>query len=67
MTIDGWVAVTDVWSYASADDPVFVITVPAGAEDLYSPGMRIKLTQSATVAYFIIVAVADEALTVYGD
>jgi len=64
-TWDGWQAVSDSWSYASADSPTFVITVPSGAASLYSPGMRIKLTQT-TVKYFIITAVADTVLTVYG-
>ena len=62
---DGWMPVADSWSYASADAPTFVITIPAGGTSLYSPGMRIKLTQT-TVKYFIITAVADTILTVYG-
>jgi hypothetical protein len=61
----GWVSVSDSWSYASADAPTFTITVPSGAASLYSPGMRIRLTQT-TVKYFIITAVADTVLTVYG-
>lgn len=60
---DGWVAVpfADTWTYASAS----TITVPSGAAAKYSPGMRVKLTQT-TVKYFIITAVADTLLTVYG-
>jgi len=61
----GWVLVGDSWSYASADAPTFTITVPSGAASKYSVGMRIKLTQT-TVKYFIITAVADTVLTVYG-
>lgn len=61
----GWIPVSDAWVYASADAPTFTITVPSGAASLYSPGMRIKLTQT-TVKYFIITAVADTVLTVYG-
>lgn len=57
----GWVAVADAWSYASAS----TITVPSGAASKYSPGMRIQLTQT-TVKYFIITAVANTLLTVYG-
>lgn len=63
--VDGWIDVTDSWSYSSADDPTFVITVPSGAAAIYGVGDRIKLTQT-TVKYFIITAVADTALTVYG-
>jgi len=61
----GWVLVGDSWAYASADAPTFTITVPSGAASKYSVGMRIKLTQT-TVKYFIITAVADTVLTVYG-
>lgn len=63
--LDGWVSVSDSWTYASADSPVFVITVPTGAASKYAVGYRIKLTQT-TVKYFIIVAVTDTTLTVYG-
>jgi len=58
---DGWTTVDDTWTYSSATE----ITVPSGAASLYSPGMRIKLTQT-TVKYFIVVAVADTILTIYG-
>lgn len=61
----GWILVSDSWVYASADSPTFTITVPSGAASLYSVGMKIKLTQT-TVKYFIITAVADTVLTVYG-
>jgi len=61
----GWIPVSDSWAYASADSPTFTITVPTGAASIYSVGMRIKLTQT-TVKYFIITAVADTVLTVYG-
>ena len=62
---DGWQLANETWTYASADDPTFTITVPSGAASKYSVGMRIKLTQT-TVKYFIITAVADTVLTVYG-
>lgn len=63
--LDGWIPAEQTWAYASADAPTFVITVPSGAASKYSVGMRLKLTQS-TVKYFIITAVADTTLTVYG-
>ena len=64
-TWDGWVGVSDSWSYGSASSPEFTITVPAGATSLYQAGDRIKLTQT-TVKYFIITKVASTTLTVYG-
>lgn len=57
----GWVSPPGAWSYASAT----TITVPSGAASKYSPGMRVKLTQT-TVKYFLVTAVADTILTVYG-
>jgi hypothetical protein len=61
----GWQIVGESWTYASADAPIFVITVPSDATLKYSAGMRIKLTQT-TVKYFIIHAVTSTTLTVYG-
>jgi len=66
---NGWCPAGETWVYASADDPTFTFTV-AGVDltTKYSPGMRIKLTQT-TVKYFIITAVAfstNTTITVYG-
>lgn len=58
---DGWNAVADTWTYASAT----TITVPTGAASLYSVGDKIKLTQTTT-KYFYVVAVADTVLTITG-
>ena len=66
---DGWVSAGETWTYASADDPTFTFTV-AGIDltGKYSPGMRVKLTQTS-VKYFIITKVAfstDTTITIYG-
>jgi hypothetical protein len=58
---DGWVSVTDAWTYASAT----TITVPSDATTKYSIGDKIKLTQT-TVKYFYITAVAATTLTITG-
>lgn len=65
ITVDGWIPAIGSWTYSSADNPTGVITVPSGAASLYGPGDRIKLTQT-TVKYFIVTAVTDTTLTVYG-
>lgn len=62
----GWLGVTDTWTWASSDAPNYVITVPSGATSIYSPGMRVRLTHGAAVKYFIIVAVTNTTITVYG-
>jgi hypothetical protein len=66
---DGWIPVNEAWTYASADSPTFTFTVSGDLTNKYSPGMRIKLTQSS-VAYFIITAVSysspNTTVTVYG-
>ena len=62
----GWVPVSDTWTYASADAPTYVITVPSGAASVYAAGMKVKFTQPTDgVKYGIITKVADTALTVY--
>lgn len=62
--VDGWIP-AGTFTYASADAPTYVITVASGAASIYNVGDRIKLTDS-TVKYFIITAVTDTTLTVYG-
>lgn len=59
--VDGWIPSGDSWAYASTS----TITVPSGAASLYQKGDRIKFTQT-TVKYFVIVAVADTVLTLFG-
>lgn len=58
----GWKAADQTWTYASAT----TITVPTDATTRYAPGDRIKLTQSSTVKYFVVVAVAATTLTITG-
>lgn len=67
---DGWVDDTaETWTYASADSPTFTFTVPTDLTAKYTPGMRLKLTQT-TVKYFIVTAVSYSApnttVTIYG-
>lgn len=69
-TVDGWVSASETWTYVSADDPTFTFTVNADVTTKYSPGMRVKLTQT-TAKYFIITAVSsysggNTTITVYG-
>jgi hypothetical protein len=65
--LTGWLDADESWEYASADAPTFVITVPSDATTKYSPGMRIRLSQSTGgTKYFIITAVSSTTLTVYG-
>jgi len=56
-----WQPANQTWTYASAT----TITVPSGAEAIYSIGDKIKLTQT-TDKYFYVVDVADTTLTVTG-
>lgn len=60
---DGWQAVSDAWTYASAT----TITVPSGAASLYQKGDKIKLTANSVVLYAYVVSVADTVLTVIGN
>ncbi|MEK7570699.1 MAG: hypothetical protein AAB553_00355 [Patescibacteria group bacterium] len=66
---DGWVPVNETWTYASADSPTFTFTLSGDKTNKYSPGMRIKLTQTS-VKYFIVTAVSysnpNTTVTVYG-
>lgn len=65
----GWTPAGQTWTYASADDPTFTLTISGDHTATYSPGMRVKLTQT-TEKYFIITKVAHSGgtttLTLYG-
>lgn len=69
IMVDGWIEAGSTWTYASADAPTFTFTITGDLTGKYSPGMRIKLTQT-TVKYFIITAVSygapNTTVTIYG-
>jgi hypothetical protein len=67
---DGWIPATGTWSYSSADDPTYVISVNADMTAIIGVGQKIKLTQT-TDKYFIVTAVGaysggNTLITVYG-
>lgn len=71
LAAQGWIAVDETWTYASADDPTYTFTVPTDLTTKYYAGMRIKLTQSTGgTKYFIITKAAygapNTTITVYG-
>lgn len=55
---DGWVTAPSLWTYASAT----TFTVATDVTATFSPGTRIKLTQT-TVKYFVVVSSAFGAVT----
>jgi len=59
---NGWLDAAETWTYASAT----TLTVPSDATTKYAVGDRIKLTQSATIKYFVIIGVAATTLTITG-
>jgi len=67
--LGGWIPTGETWTYASADPPTFTFTISGDKTSKYSPGMRIKLTQT-TIKYFIITVVTysapDTTITIYG-
>ena len=68
---DGWIADSNTWTYSSADAPTYVISINADMTAKLQAGMRIKLTHSAAVKYFIVTAVGSFSagatlVTVYG-
>lgn len=66
---DGWNAANETWTYASSDAPTYTFTVSGDETSKYSPGMRVKLTQTST-KYFLITAVSysspNTTVTLYG-
>jgi len=59
---DGWISVSDTWTYASST----TINVPSGATAIYTKGDKIRLKQGGGYKYFYVVGVANTVLTVTG-
>jgi hypothetical protein len=57
QSILDWIADENTWTYSSADDPTFVISVDADMTGLIGVGNRIELVQSGSTKYFIVTAV----------
>lgn len=66
---DGWIASGETWTYSTADSPTYTFTISGDKTSKYSPGMRIRLTQT-TIRYFIVTGVNYSApnttVTIYG-
>lgn len=66
---EGWEGAFETWTYASADDPTYTLTIAGDKTKKYTPGMRVRLTQT-TDKYFIITKVVysspNTTLTLYG-
>lgn len=69
---DGWISASGAtWSFSSADDPTFVISVNADATETLQAGWRVVLVQSGVTKFFICTAVGAFSggvtlITVYG-
>jgi hypothetical protein len=50
----GWIKPPLTFSYASANDPQYVVTVSGDHENVFLKGMRVRLTDNSTTKYFII-------------
>ena len=65
-SVNDWTAASGVLSYSSADSPIFVAGTTVDLSGAVGPGKRIKLVQSGTTKYFIVVAISSTTITLYG-
>jgi len=67
---DGWTADATAWAFGAADAPSYTMTVAGDVTTTYAVGMKIRLTHSATVKYFIVTAInfggGSTTITLYG-
>lgn len=61
MQNDGWTPVTDAWTFASADAPVYQIYVAGDitTSQYYQAGYKVRFVQSATIKYGIVVKIGS--------
>ncbi len=69
--MSGWLAAGETWTYASADDPTYTLTISGDKTTKYYAGQRVKLDQTTGgTKYFLITKVAysspDTTITLYG-
>ena len=65
ISSDDWKLISATLTYASADNPTFVVNTSIDLTSKISVGMKLKLTQS-TVKYFIVTAIDGYTITLYG-
>lgn len=70
IPVTGWTGASETWTYVSADGPTGVFSVAADVTGKYSPGMRVKYTQTS-VKYGIITTTGSYSggatnITIYG-
>lgn len=58
---DGWIGVTETWTYASAT----TITIPTDGTTKYAKGMRIRFKQGGGYKYFVAYSVAATLITTF--
>lgn len=58
---DGWTAVTETWTYASAS----TITIPSDGTTKYQPGIKVRFKQGGGWKYYMGRTVAATLLTVF--
>jgi hypothetical protein len=61
----GWVSMADTLTYVSADTPIYVLGASRDVSGIYSPGMKLKWSQSGSTAYGILHAVSGSQMSVY--
>ncbi len=69
LPLSSWLPAFETWTYASADDPTYTLTITGDFTSKYWAGMRVRLVQTTT-KYFIVTKVAysdpSTTLTLYG-
>jgi len=50
----GWYSANETWTYSSVDNPTGIVTVSGDVTGKYSPGMRLKFSNSGSTIYGII-------------
>jgi hypothetical protein len=70
-TTSSWKTTGGIWTFEATDSPSATIKIPGDVTNVIGVGFRIKLTQSATVKYFIVTLVGayngvETVITVFG-
>lgn len=60
---NGWDRVEDTWTYSSGT----VVAIPAGGDELYRVGGKVKFTQHGSVKYFYVTINYDTGLSLIGQ
>jgi hypothetical protein len=66
LSAGGWIPANETWTHVSSASPSYTFGTGVDVSGIYSPGMRIKYTDSGSTMFGLVTAVSGSQVTQYG-